>query len=78
MRKIIRSMIGFCLLGSAACAHDGVLAPELAPQPESAAPVVAPASDPVALGPVSWAESIGVPRGGPEPLYIVDGVPLSR
>jgi hypothetical protein len=77
MRKILRSMmIVPCLLASAACAHDGMLAPELAPEPESAALGVAPAQDPAALGPLTCAATTVVPRVVREPVYIVDGMVL--
>ena len=43
MRRIHRSMAVLLLLGTAACAHDGMLAPELAPEPLEAVLTVAPA-----------------------------------
>lgn len=67
MRKIVRAMmIGCCSLASAACAHDGMLAPELAPRPESAAGRGAPTRDPME------------PRVVRQPIYIVDGIVLEE
>lgn len=86
MRKIFRSMmIALCPLGSAACAHDGMLTPELAPEPEPV-PVITlepervltGARTVVATGTVTAGFRCGIssiPPGG-VPLYVVDGVML--
>jgi TonB-dependent SusC/RagA subfamily outer membrane receptor len=79
MRKTPRWMASLLLLGSAACAHDGVLAPQLTPEPAGAelavaATAAAPAENP-ATRPrqfvIRCSSSISASQ---EPLYVVDGV----
>lgn len=62
MRNALPSLAAFWLLASAACAHDGVLAPESVPAP-------VPSTMSVLLRP----QGSYVPRPG-ELVYVVDGV----
>lgn len=89
MGRTSRWIAMLCVLGSAACASDGILAPETAPEPGSAALEVKPAAasegaapdEKPAARPASAAATVTIRCGGSipssrEPLYIVDGVPL--
>ncbi|HTE19660.1 MAG TPA: hypothetical protein VK689_14935, partial [Armatimonadota bacterium] len=67
MRRISRLIAGLCVLGSAACASDGILAPQIAPasEPLAAAAVASGPiadEDPKAL--VSSAPSVVIRCGG--------------
>ncbi|HYW13337.1 MAG TPA: TonB-dependent receptor plug domain-containing protein, partial [Longimicrobium sp.] len=77
---IRRSIAVLLLLGSAACAHDGMLAPEVAPEPREAALTAAPPSEPAATpaGRSVLLRICGTRFSAPGglPLYVVDGVML--
>jgi hypothetical protein len=88
MGRTFRWMAVLFLLVSAACAPESILAPEIAPEPASAALDVKPAdasegaamdekpAEPAAAQVVTrLLDSIGASPG--ETLYIVDGVPRS-
>lgn len=71
MARTLRLIATFALLGTAACAADGPLAPQLAP-----ARMQRNAETPrTARELAQWLSSAGLMRvDGREPLYIVDGV----
>src|SRR5690349_23186145 len=70
MRKTSCSLAVLLLLGSAACAHDGILTPGIAPEPASAELAIAPAAAPAQYR-ISCSSSISADAS---PLYVVDGV----
>jgi TonB-dependent SusC/RagA subfamily outer membrane receptor len=78
MRKTSRWMPVLLLASSAACAHDGVLAPELAPEPAGAELAVAATAGSQETGAVpyriSCSRTLSPREGGQQPLYVVDGV----
>jgi TonB-dependent SusC/RagA subfamily outer membrane receptor len=74
MGKPSRLLSVLCLLGCAACASDGILAPTGVPEPagiEAAAVLAAEPASPGATGIIRCARTTTPPAG--EPLFIVDG-----
>jgi TonB-dependent SusC/RagA subfamily outer membrane receptor len=75
--RISRLIAPFALLGTAACAADGPLAPQLAPEPEPAARAdVTPGPDAAASSQPSIRLRCGgatLAQGAPPPVYVVDG-----
>lgn len=82
MRTISRLIAGLCVLGSAACASDGILAPQIQPESDALAAVAPaePAAEPAATATATTAPRYIIRCGGSispqtdDPLYVIDGV----